>query len=272
MFNDAWPSMALHMTLAAFMATAFAVAGVHAQRLLAHPDHPLHRRALSIALWMAAVTALLQPLSGDLSAKSVAERQPAKLAAMEALYQSQRGAPLVIGGIPNDETRTVDYALEIPGGLSFLAFSDFDAEVKGLDDIPSDERPPTRVVHLAFQLMVGCGMLLALLGVVFLFLRFRRPAGLTSRRFLWAVALCTPLGFIAVEAGWTVTEVGRQPWIIYGVMRTADVVSPMPGLMWPLFFSIAVYVILTLVVTGIMLQLVRSLERGDTKPEEASHG
>jgi cytochrome d ubiquinol oxidase subunit I len=268
MFNDAWASMALHMTLAAFVATSFAVAGVHAFRLLAQPDHPLHRRALHIALSLGAVCALLQPLSGDLSAKDVAQRQPAKLAAMEALYRTQRRAPLLIGGIPDDARQEVRYGIEIPAALSVLAFADPDAEVTGLDRLPAEERPPTLVVHLAFQIMVGTGMLLALLGLAYFFLRWRKPAALESRRFLRVVALATPLGFVAVEAGWTVTEVGRQPWIIYGVMRTRDAVSPMPGLVWPLVFSIFVYAILAAVVAIIMVRLVRLLER--PTPREAA--
>jgi cytochrome d ubiquinol oxidase subunit I len=260
MFNAAWLSMAVHMTLAAFVATSFAVAGVHAYRLLQRPDDVLHQRALRIALTFGALSALLQPLSGDLSAKDVARRQPATLAAMEALYHTQRGAPLLLLGLPDDERQTVDYAIEIPYALSWLAFGDPHAEVQGLDRVPRDEWPNTRVCHVAFQLMVGAGMLLALLSLAYLYLRWRKPHALTSRAFLRVVALCTPLGFLAVEAGWTVTEVGRQPWIIYQVMRTRDAVSPMPGLAWPLYGSLFVYALLTVIVIAIMLRLVRVLE------------
>lgn len=267
MFNDAWPTQALHMTLAAFMSTAFAVAGVHALRLLAlrakpeaEPARALHRTALRLALPFAAVFALLQPLSGDLSAKDVARRQPAKLAAMEAHYHTARGAPLVLGGLPNEAGQRVDYAIELPSMLSVLAFGDPDAEVIGLDRIPPSERPPVLVCHLAFQIMVGVGGLLALVAVGSLWLRWRRPRLLDAPAFLRVVALCTPLGFLAVEAGWVVTEVGRQPWIIYRVLKTADAVSPMPGLQWPLFATLFTYALLSAVVVALMVRLVRVAE------------
>jgi len=266
MFNDAWLSQALHMTLAAFVSTSFAAAGLHALRLLARPDLAFHRHGLRIALTFGAVCALLQPLSGDFSAKDVARRQPAKLAAMEAHYHTERDASLVLGGIPDDQTQQVRYALKIPYALSLLAHGDPHAEVTGLDRIPLDERPPTLVCHLAFQLMVGSGTWLALLGCLFLYLRWRRPAALDARSFLRVVALSMPLGFLAVEAGWVVTEVGRQPWIIYGVMKTRDAVSPMPGLVYPLVGSLLVYAILIVVVWLLMVRMVRKIESAQPEP------
>jgi cytochrome d ubiquinol oxidase subunit I len=230
---------------------------------------------------MGAVGALLQPLSGDLSAKDVAKRQPAKLAAMEALYETQRGAPLLLGGIPDDEARTVRHAIEIPRGLSFLAFADFDAEVMGLDRVPRDQWPPTMITHFAFQIMVGLGTLMAAVGAGFLLLRWRRPQLLNHRLVLAIITACTPLGFLAVEAGWTVTEVGRQPWIIYGVMRTADAVSPMPGLQWSFLSIMLVYGLLGAVTWFVVVRLIRANERGlelgpDESPGEltkqAAHG
>jgi cytochrome d ubiquinol oxidase subunit I len=143
-----------------------------------------------------------------------------------------------------------------------MAFADPHAEVKGLDSIPRDQWPPTLVCHVAFQIMVGMGSLLALLSVGFLFLRARRPQLLDDRRVLRIVALATPLGFIAVEAGWTVTEVGRQPWIIYGVMRTADALSPMPGLVWPMLSITAVYGLLSLLTWVVVARLIRAAEYG----------
>jgi cytochrome bd ubiquinol oxidase subunit I len=266
MFNRAWASEALHMVLAAFVSTGFAAAGVHALRLLLHPQRKraLHTAGLRLALTMGAVAALLQPLSGDLSAKHVAERQPAKLAAMEALYKTQYGAPLLLGGIPNDETREVRGGLELPYALSFLAHGNVHAQVLGLDRIPRELWPPTLVCHLAFQLMVASGSLLAAIGLLFLGLRWRRPQLLTHRRFLQLIAAATPLGFVAVEAGWTVTEVGRQPWIIYGIMRTKDAVSPMPGLAWSLAAISLVYALLTAVVGFVTVRLIRASEADDT--------
>jgi cytochrome d ubiquinol oxidase subunit I len=266
MFNDAWASQALHMTLAAFVATSFAVAGVHALRLLRHPTSQLHQQGLRIALGFAAVSALLQPLSGDLSAKDVARRQPAKLAAFEALYHTQREAPLLLGGIPDDANERVRYGIEVPYALSILAHADPHAEVIGLDRIPGDERPPTLVCHLAFQVMVGLGTLLAGLAVLSLLLRWKWRDALTAPWFLRLVGLATPLGFVAVEAGWTVTEVGRQPWIIYGIMRTRDAVSPMPGLVWSLAISLAVYLLLSALALVILRRLIEKAEA------ETAHG
>ncbi len=229
MFNDAWGTQALHMVLAAFTAVGFAVAGVHALlRLRGRPD-PMHGPAIRIALTFGAVAALLQPFQGHYAAQGVAERQPAKLAAMEAHFETTTGAPLLIGGIPDEEAQEVRWGIEIPGGLSFLAFNDFDAEVKGLDQFPRDQWPPVLITHFAFQTMVGIGTLLAGLGLLGLFCLWRRRAWLEHRRFLWALALATPMGFVAIEAGWIVTEVGRQPWIIYEVLRTADALTPVPG-------------------------------------------
>jgi cytochrome d ubiquinol oxidase subunit I len=254
------------MTLAAFVSTSFAVAGIHALLLLRHPGHSLHQRAMKIALTLGAITALLQPLSGDISAKDVAQRQPAKLAAMEALFQTSKPAALVIGGLPNVAEERVDYAIHLPGFLSFLAHGDFSAEVKGLDTIPRDEWPPVVVVHIAFQIMVAAGMALALIGLVFLSFSWKKKHLIFHRTFLAIVALATPLGFIAVEAGWTVTEVGRQPWILYGIMRTSDAVSPMNGLVYPMITFTILYIILAFLVTWLMVRQIKVLHE-TYKPE-----
>ncbi len=179
---------------------------------------------------------------------------------MEALYETRQPAPLLIGGIPDDRTQSVRYGIEIPYALSLLAHGDPNAQVVGLDRIPPDQRPPTLITHFAFQIMVACGTAMALIGLAFLWLRWKRPAAIHTRSFLRLVALTTPLGFIAVEAGWVVTEVGRQPWIIYGIMRTEDAVTPMPGLVWSLVGTLVVYTLLALVVTLIMQRLIRATE------------
>ena len=268
MLNDAWFSQSLHMVLAAFESTGFAVAGVHAFRLLKKPRSELHARGLRIALVMGGVAALLQPISGDHSAKDVAVRQPAKLAAMEALYKTQREAPLAIGGIPDDAHQELRYAIEVPYALSILAFADPHAEVKGLDSVPQDQRPPTVVCHMAFQIMVGVGTLLAAVSLLFFAAQRFRPLWLEHRRFLWLLVACTPLGFLAVEAGWTCTEVGRQPWIIYGVMRTRDALTPMPGL-WVSFTGTCVlYALLGTIAAAVLWRLITALEAGS----EAEHG
>lgn len=261
MFNDAWLSQALHMTLAAFIATSFAVAGVHAMLLIRKRNSIFHRTAINIALTFGAIAAFLQPLSGDFSAKDIANRQPAKLAAAEALYQTSKPADLVIGGIPNDEKQRVEYAIHIPGFLSFLAHGNFQAEVIGLDQFPEDERPPVLITHIAFQLMVACGMLLAIAGLMFLIFRWKWKQVLRKKWWLVFVALLTPLGFLAVEAGWTVTEVGRQPWIIYGIMKTKDAVSPMPGLKYSFYLVTLVYLLLSLLLFYMMKKQIRLIEK-----------
>lgn len=259
LFNDAWFTQALHMTFAAFASTGFAVAGIHAIMLLRGYKIRFHQEALKIALVFGAVAAFAMPITGDLAAKDVAKRQPAKLAAMEAHYHTSRGAPLIIGGIPDDENQKVDYAIEIPGGLSFLAHGDFDAEVIGLDQIPEDERPPTIVVHFAFQIMVGLGTLMMLIGLIYFLMRWRNWDYINNKWWLRVLAMATPIGFIALEAGWTVTEVGRQPWIIYGVMKTKDALTPMPGIQYSLLIIVSVYTMLTLTVIWLMSRQIKSI-------------
>jgi cytochrome d ubiquinol oxidase subunit I len=229
LFNDAWLNQASHMLLAAVEAVGFSVAGAHAWMKWRGSTDPIHGMAIRIALTLGAVAALAQPINGHMAAQGVAERQPTKLAAMEALFESGTQAPLLLGGIPNEETGEVSFALEIPGGLSFLAFGDTDAYVQGLDVVPKDERPPVLITHLAFQIMVGIGTMLAALGALSLWAMRWRPQLLESPRVLALLALVGPTGFIALEAGWVVTEVGRQPWIIHGIMKTADAVTPVPG-------------------------------------------
>ena len=256
--NDAWFTQALHMTLAAFAATGFAVAGIHAFQILRNNKPELHKEAFKIAIFFGAVAALLQPLSGDLSAKDVAERQPVKLAAMEAHYETKKSAPLYIGGIVDEEKKEVKHKIEIPGALSFLAFGDFDAEVKGLNDFPEDVLPPVSIVHYAFQTMVGIGTLMMIAGLIF-FISLKKKSWLENRKYWWLFALLSPLGFVAVEAGWVVTEVGRQPWIVYNIMRTSEAVTPMPGMKYSFFLYVAVYIILAITVTWLMKRQIRVL-------------
>ncbi len=180
MFNDAWFSQALHMCLAAFVATGFAVAGVHALMIVKKKNIVFHSKAFTIAAVFACVAAILQPLSGDISAKDVAKRQPAKLAAMEAHFHTQAQAPLIIGGIVDEKNKKVDYKLELPGFLSFLAHGDFQTEVTGLDRIPEEEHPPVAITHYAFQIMVGLGMLMALLAVIYFIALWKKKKWLTT--------------------------------------------------------------------------------------------
>lgn len=258
LLNPAWFTQALHMTLAAFVATSFAVAGVHAFQVYRNKRPQLHKKAFKIAVVFGAVAAFLQPLSGDLSAKGIAERQPVKLAAMEAHYETDTNVPLYIGGIVDEEKQTVSHKIAIPGALSFLAFGDFDAEVVGLKAFPADELPPVSVVHYAFQIMVGIGTLLMIAGLLyFISLKYK---SLLKRKWYWLFfVFLAPLGFIAVEAGWVVTEVGRQPWVIYGFMKTSEAVTPMPGMEFSFYMYVVVYLILALTVTWLMRRQIKVL-------------
>ncbi|MEM9193127.1 MAG: cytochrome ubiquinol oxidase subunit I [Myxococcota bacterium] len=257
MFSPAAAHEVTHMLIACYLSTAALVAGVHAYYLLRDRDNPFHRKALAIALSVAAVSSVLQLVSGDLAAKAVAKLQPVKLAAMEGQFEDETSAPLRLFGIPDESRRTTDYAIEIPGALSFLAFSDFDAEVKGLNQFPEEDWPPVAVVHFAFQIMVFSGMLMLLVYGWGAVTALRRRALPTSTWFLRAVVAASPLGFIATEAGWVVTEVGRQPWIVYGIFRTADTVTPMPGLAGTFWTFTAVYILLAVAVVFLLRRQFR---------------
>jgi cytochrome bd ubiquinol oxidase subunit I len=247
----------LHMTLAAYAATGFAVAGIHALMLLRDRENRFHQIALSIALAVGGATALLMPVSGDILAKAVARNQPVKLAAFEGQFETETGAGLRLGGIPDEEAAVTRYAIEIPYALSILAFGDPNATVRGLNEFPRNEHPPVAVVHFAFQIMVGCGMLMVAIAIwsAWRWWRMRRKGSgkwIDSKWFLRALVAAAPLGFIAIETGWVVTEVGRQPWIIYGVMRTSEAVTPMPGLVVP-FITFTVLYIFLAIITGWLL-------------------
>ncbi len=263
MLNPAAFSQTLHMTLAAYAATGFAVAGIHAFMLARNRESRFHRSALAIALVVGGVSAFLQPLSGDSIAKSVARTQPVKLAAFEGQFHTEKGAGFRIGGIPDETAGVTRYAIEIPYLLSFLAYGDPHAEVKGLNEFPADQHPPVAVVHISFQIMVGCGvaMMLVALWAAWRYVGGRRKqTWLDSKWFLRVLVITAPLGFIAIETGWVVTEVGRQPWIIYGVMRTSDAVTPMPGLIVPFLTFTVLYFFLAAITVWLLFRQVVSTD------------
>ena len=266
MFNAAAFQQTLHMTLAAYAATGLGVAGIHALMVLRSRADAFHVAAMRVALIIGVPAALLQPLSGHQSAEFIAVHQPIKLAAMEGQFRTEQGAPLRIGGIPDEVRETTDYAIEIPKGLSLLAFSDPNATVQGLDAVPKADRPPVVVTHFAFQTMVGLGSFMAFVAAwtALWWVRRRDVAG--TRPLLVALAMSAPMGFICVEAGWVVTEVGRQPWIVQGVLRTADAVTPMPGLVYPLVGFTLLYIFLGVIVTWLMYnQIIK------TRPKTLAH-
>ncbi len=268
MFNRAWPKQALHMLVAAFQATGTAAAGLHAWGLLRGQSRDFHEKALRIIVPITCVASLLQPILGDMSAKSVAARQPEKLAAMEAHFETSSSVGLWIGGIPDEKNETVKFGVQIPYGLSFLAHGDPKAEVIGLDRFPKADRPPVLIPHMAFQIMVGLGTLLAGAALLYFFARRFRAQWLTRETFYKVLVILTPTGFLALEAGWVVTEVGRQPWIIFHVLRTADAVTPVPGQSIT-FASIAV---LYLFLGSLSVLVLSRIIRAETmKPEPSSN-
>lgn len=269
MFNPAWFSQALHMCIAAFAATGFAVAGIHALMIWRKRNVDFHTRSFKIAAIFGVIAALLQPISGDISAKMVAKRQPAKLAAMEAHFKTEPYSPLILGGIPDEKNKKVNYAIELPGMLSFLVYDNFKTPVKGLDQIPQQDQPPVTVTHFAFQIMVGLGMAMMALGIIYLLAIWKKRNWFDKGWFLKLFIAATPIGFIAVEAGWTVTEVGRQPWIIQGVMRTADAVTPMPGIHYSFYLFTVVYFTLSIVVIFLLYRQIKMVPViYDVKPKK----
>jgi cytochrome d ubiquinol oxidase subunit I len=258
MFNPAVPHETLHMIVAAFMTAGFLVAGVYAAGMLRGRRDRHHLLGFLVPFTVAAVFTPIQILVGDYAGKSIAALQPAKLAAAEALFRTQAGAPLHIGGIVSGDR--LRYSLEIPYALSFLVGESADTVVQGLDQVPKAVRPPVGIVHLAFDTMVAMGFLLLLLSAWLACAWWRRRELPRSRWFLRLAAFSGVAAVIAVEAGWTVTEVGRQPWTVYGHLRTSEAVNPAPGL-WTGFVVVTlVYLVLT-VATLYVMRLIRWSER-----------
>jgi cytochrome d ubiquinol oxidase subunit I len=247
----------VHMLVAAYLATGILVAAIHAAILLRHPGSALHRKAFSIAMAMVIPMAIVQPLVGDLSARQVAQYQPLKFAAMEGQYETRTHAPLRIGGIPRNDLRETTWAIEIPGMLSFLGYGKASAEVRGLEEWPEEDWPHA-IVHYGFQLMVLLGILLlahSAWAVLHWLFRGRRLP--TSRAFLWCTVVAGPLGMIAIEAGWIVTEVGRQPWVIYEILRTKEAATPMPNMIVPFTVTLLVYLGLSAAVILVLRRQIR---------------
>ncbi|HXI60494.1 MAG TPA: cytochrome ubiquinol oxidase subunit I, partial [Polyangia bacterium] len=268
MVSPSWSYQVVHVLISSYQATAWAMVGIHAFFLLRRAQtagRELHRKALGIALPVACLTALLQPLSGDRSAKHIAVAQPLKLAAAEAHLHTAPGAALHVGGWPDLDTGGFHGALAIPGGLSFLAFGDTQAPVAGLDAFPRGEWPPVLAVRSAFQVMVGAGTTMALLAAAviaaWLLRRRRLPDG---RGWLVAMVLASPLGFISLEAGWLVTEWGRQPWIVRGLLRTSEALTDFPYQAAPFWLFSVVYLLLGLAVVYLLArQIVHADRAGD---------
>jgi cytochrome d ubiquinol oxidase subunit I len=250
----------IHMYVAGYMVTGFIMAAVYSVARLRGRWTRYERTALAIPLTIAALASPVQILVGDWAGREVADKQPAKLAALEGLPHTEKGAPIHILGYYTDDQ--IKYGIEIPKLLSLLAFHDPNHVVQGLNTVPARDRPPINIVRFAFQTMVGIGTLLALLGVWFVAARVRLGRLPETPWFFRAVALAGPLALVALLAGWTVTEVGRQPWVVYRVMRTADAVTGAHGI--PIGYA-ALAAVYACVAAGV----VWILRRLATRPLEA---
>jgi cytochrome d ubiquinol oxidase subunit I len=214
----------LHVIPAAILLSSFVVMGISAYHLLKKQEIDFFTRSFNLALIFGLVSSIVVVIEGDQHAIHVTETQPAKLAAMEAHWETGTRAPIILFALPDQEKeKNIIEIGKLPGILSFLGYHDFNAEVKGLKDFPKEERPPVLLTMLAFRIMVGLGMLFPLLTIIGFALRKRL---LENPWYLRIMLFALPLPYIANEAGWFLAEVGRQPWIVYGLMKTADAVSP----------------------------------------------
>jgi cytochrome bd ubiquinol oxidase subunit I len=258
MFNPSTPYETIHMMLSCYVATGFGVAAVYAFAIVRGKNTAYNWKALRLAMAMGAIAIPLQIISGDANARFLADAQPTKLAAMEALFQTTSGAPLQIGGLADPSTGKIYYAIEIPHGLSLLATGDPNATIKGLDAVPRNNWPIIEATHLSFDGMVGIGFFALLIALLFWLFAWRKRRWLENRWLLWGILLAGPLTFLAIELGWMLTEFGRQPWVIVGYLRTADAVTTAPGLNISFLLFSLVYLLLSFALIRLLLRLARS--------------
>ena len=260
-FNPSFPYRLAHMMIASGLTAAFLVAGISAFQLLRDRKFEPAKRMLRLGVVVAAVLAPLQIMVGDLHGLNTLEHQPAKIAAIEAIWETERGAPLLLFAIPNKETRRNDYALSVPKGASLILTHKLDGEVKGLSEF-GDKHPPVAQVFWTFRVMVGVGLLMlaaSWLGAMLLVRHREFP-----RWLLWAYSAMTFSGWIAVLAGWLTTEIGRQPYIVYGVILTADTASTVPAayIATTLTGYALIYVLLLISYMVVLTQLARKEAEG----------
>ncbi|HWX98061.1 MAG TPA: cytochrome ubiquinol oxidase subunit I [Solirubrobacteraceae bacterium] len=246
----------VHMYIAGYIVSGFVLAAAYSFARLRGRWGRYERTALAIPLTIAALASPVQVLVGDWAGREVATHQPIKLAAIEGLARTTRGAPEHLLGWYTESQ--VKYGIEIPHGLSLLAFHSWNATVQGLDTVPPSQRPPVNIVRIAFQTMVGIGTLLALLGLTYLIIRIRRRRLPESAWFYRAVLLAGPLAVLALIAGWVTTEVGRQPWVVYRVMPTADAVTGASGIPVGYATLAVVYILLACGVAWVLRRLSRA--------------
>jgi cytochrome bd ubiquinol oxidase subunit I len=258
MFNPATGPETVHMILAALMVTGFGTASVYAVAMLRGRRDRYHRLGLLIPLTGAVILTPFQIVAGDWAARMVATHQPTKLAAMEGLARTTSGAPEAIGGYFSGGK--LHFALKIPDGLSLLAKLNPHATIQGLDATPAADRPPlVTLVHLSFDTMVGIGFGLLALGLWLGFWWWRRRDYPGTKWFLRAVAISGVATVVAMELGWITTEVGRQPWIVYHVLKVANAVNPEPGIQYGFWAVIAIYAVLTVVTVAVLRYMTRSV-------------
>jgi cytochrome d ubiquinol oxidase subunit I len=260
----------VHMYLAGYMVAGFLVAGVYAAAWLKGRRDRYHRTALAVTLSFAALASAAQGIVGDWAGRTVASSQPVKLAAFEGLGHTQEGAPFTIGGIYDTDTGEVRHGIHVPKLLSLLAHHDPNAEVTGLDAVAPADRPPVNVVRAGFQTMVGIGTLLGLVGLVFVLTWLRHRRLPRSPWFYRAVMAAGPLSLVALIAGWVATEVGRQPWIVYEVMRTRQAVTGVDSLEVGFAVLVAVYVALAGAVAWLLRRLARRPPETEVPGEPAA--
>ncbi len=258
--NDYFWHELVHMYLAAYMVVGFVMSGLYAWGWLRGRRGRYERVALVVPLTIAALASPIQLLAGDWAARAVAKEQPVKLAALEGLGETTKGAPLHVLGWYDDGE--VKYGIEIPKLLSFLSFHDFNATVQGLDSVNEDDRPPVNIVRFTFQTMVGIGTGLALLSVVYIGVWFRRRRLPGSRWFYLALVAAGPAALVALICGWITTEVGRQPWVVYRVMRTSEAVTGAGGI--PVGYATLALVYAALLVATVWV--LRRLARAPLEP------
>ncbi len=264
-FNPSFPYRFVHMVTACYLTTAFVVIGVSAWQLRRGRADATSRKAMSMGLWLVLLLAPAQAVIGDLHGLNTLAHQPAKIAAIEGNWETQRGMPLLLFAIPDPEQERNRAEIALPRWGSLILTHEWDGEVKGLKEWAPADRPPVAIPFFGFRLMVGLGFLMIAVAVVGVLLR------LTGRLYTtgWFLRICTaclPIGFVAVLAGWFVTEVGRQPWVVYGLMRTADAATPVLG--WhSVLFSLALFVIVYVVIFGAgIYYMVRLVQRGPEGP------
>ncbi|MEH6629180.1 MAG: cytochrome ubiquinol oxidase subunit I [Halopseudomonas aestusnigri] len=241
-FNPSFPYRLVHMVLAAYLTTAFVVGGVSAWHLYRDSDNQPARIMFSMAMWMAVIVAPIQIVAGDFHGLNTLEHQPAKIAAMEGHFETQKGAPLILFGIPSMEDEKIYYALEIPKLGSLILTHDLEGEIKGLKEWAKEDRPNVPIIFWSFRIMVGLGFLMVALGAWSLLRRAQGKLYDTPWMFRFAIIM-GPTGFVALLAGWITTEVGRQPYTVYGLLRTIDSISPIdaPAVAISLLAFIVVY-------------------------------